>query len=152
MGKVTLNSQNHIKLTDEEMEVLSKYESIFERALKYSTLRGVSKMMSQEIAKIIDKNKQRHYNWGCGGCVIGLYKRAANIYNYNLELRAAEETEKPVINDLTEIIPDAVPVNIDEVVSDDAEEQKNEESKDGGKKRGRKKASKKQDTEIQSEA
>lgn len=67
------------KLTQEDIEKLKKYETLFEKVLKTSTIRGTSIQISKTISSIIDE-KPKIYNWGCAGCMIHLYKRAAKLY------------------------------------------------------------------------
>lgn len=77
------------KLTKEELNILAKYEKQLEMAQK-GYLRGVSINISKEVSQIVHQ-KETHYNWGCPSCMLGLWKRAANLYKYNIEL----QNEKP---------------------------------------------------------
>lgn len=80
-------------LTQDELTALAKYQALFDRAAKTSSIRGASVNISKEIAAIIDETP-RHYNWGCGSCIINLYKRASKVYHDNLK-RIQEEVERP---------------------------------------------------------
>lgn len=115
-----------IKLTREELNILKKYENIFERIIKEQSFRGISINISKEIASIVDKNRRRAYNWGCSSCIYALYMRAARIYKYNLELLEKEQNSESEKQEAA----DNQPPEINDQSSD-----KNNKSKDGAKKR-----------------
>lgn len=103
MGQIKLT-----ELSEDEMNVLKKYEQIFDNINKHNSVRGISVNMSKEIASIIDKERKRNYNWGCSSCIFALYKRASKIYEYNREeqrkkveeaMKKAAEEEKQAEED-----------------------------------------------------
>ena len=134
-----MENVKYMTLNDEEMSALQKYEKLMMTALQYGTLRGASAAISKAISSIVDKDKKRLYNWGCGGCVIGLYKRAARIYKYNIEQRASKVETQEASSD-------------DSPKDTDVQVNKNTSENDGKAKRTRKKDAAKENSEIQGEA
>ena len=72
-----------VKLSDENYQRLLKYQDIFDNVKKNKTLRGAVRKNTMDISEIIG-NKT---NYNCSACVFRLYQQAAEILDYNIEIR-----------------------------------------------------------------
>ena len=72
-----------VKLSDENYQRLLKYQDIFDNVKKNKTLRGAVRKNTMEISEIIGYKT----NYNCSACVFRLYKQAAEILDYNIEIR-----------------------------------------------------------------
>ena len=72
-----------VKLSDENYQRLLKYQDIFDNVKKNKTLRGAVRKNTMDISEIIGHKT----NYNCSACVFRLYQQAAEILDYNIELR-----------------------------------------------------------------
>lgn len=72
-----------VKLSDENYQRLLKYQDIFDNVKKNKTLRGAVRKNTMEISEIIVHKT----NYNCSACVFRLYQQAAEILDYNIEIR-----------------------------------------------------------------
>ena len=72
-----------VKLSDENYQRLLKYQDIFDNVKKNKTLRGAVRKNTMEISEIIGHKT----NYNCSACVFRLYQHAAEILDYNIEIR-----------------------------------------------------------------
>lgn len=79
-----------IKLSDENFNRLLQYKDIFDNVKKNKTLRGAVRKNTMEISEIIGHKT----NYNCSACVFRLYQQAAEILDYNIELRKNEQTKR----------------------------------------------------------
>lgn len=71
------------KLSDENYQRLLKYQDIFDNVKKNKTLRGAVRKNTMDISEIIGHKT----NYNCSACVFRLYQQAAEILDYNIEIR-----------------------------------------------------------------
>lgn len=72
-----------IKLSDENYKRLLQYQNIFDNVKKNKTLRGAVRKNTMDISEIIGHKT----NYNCSACVFRLYQQAAEILDYNIEIR-----------------------------------------------------------------
>ena len=72
-----------VKLRDENYQRLLKYQDIFDNVKKNKTLRGAVRKNTMDISEIIGHKT----NYNCSACVFRLYQQAAEILDYNIEIR-----------------------------------------------------------------
>ena len=72
-----------VKLSDENYQRLLKYQDIFDNVKKNKTLRGAVRKNTMDISEIIGHKT----NYNCSACVFRLYQKAAEILDYNIEIR-----------------------------------------------------------------
>lgn len=72
-----------VKLSDENYQRLLKYKDIFDNVKKNKTLRGAVRKNTMDISEIIGHKT----NYNCSACVFRLYQQAAEILDYNIEIR-----------------------------------------------------------------
>ena len=72
-----------VKLSDENYQRLLKYQDIFDNVNKNKTLRGAVRKNTMDISEIIGHKT----NYNCSACVFRLYQQAAEILDYNIEIR-----------------------------------------------------------------
>ena len=72
-----------VKLSDENYQRLLKYQDIFDNVKKNKTLRGAVRKNTMDISEIIGYKT----NYNCSACVFRLYQQAAEILDYNIEIR-----------------------------------------------------------------
>lgn len=72
-----------VKLSDENYQRLLKYQDIFDNVKKNKTLRGAVRKNTMDISEIIGQKT----NYNCSACVFRLYQQAAEILDYNIEIR-----------------------------------------------------------------
>lgn len=72
-----------VKLSDENYKRLLKYQDIFDNVKKNKTLRGAVRKNTMDISEIIGHKT----NYNCSACVFRLYQQAAEILDYNIEIR-----------------------------------------------------------------
>ena len=72
-----------VKLNDENYQRLLKYKDIFDNVKKNKTLRGAVRKNTMDISEIIGHKT----NYNCSACVFRLYQQAAEILDYNIEIR-----------------------------------------------------------------
>ena len=72
-----------VKLSYENYQRLLKYQDIFDNVKKNKTLRGAVRKNTMEISEIIGHKT----NYNCSACVFRLYQQAAEILDYNIEIR-----------------------------------------------------------------
>ncbi len=87
-------------ISDEDFNILLKYADMLEDVLKNNRIRSTSRLISKEIAYVADNHQVLNYSWGCGACMLNLYKRAAKMFTDNLKYRQTQ-------NDRTENIDNA---------------------------------------------